>query len=51
MYTMMDEVHPPEGHELRGAPGYTMMDEVHPPGGHELRGAPGYWQTNKNWNL
>lgn len=33
-YTLMDEVHPPEGHELRDALGYTLMDEVHPPEGY-----------------
>jgi hypothetical protein len=33
-YTLMDEVHPPEGHALRDALGYTLMDEVRPKGMH-----------------
>ena len=41
-YTLMDEVHPPEGHALRDALGYTLMDEVRPPEGHALRDALRY---------
>ena len=41
-YTLVDEVHQPEGHVLRCALGYTLMDEVHQPEGHVLRCALGY---------